>query len=287
MKRTCNRYSAKAFAAIAAACCLPVVSSFGLVLNVPQKYQEKDQWCWAGTSQAVLAYYGASVTQSNIAQYGTGGANAPNFLYGSGTDTDGIFKHGADLILSNFAGIVSIGTNNLLSVERVRNEIETNRRPVVIRWGWDSGSNGHILAMYGILVTNRPTRITNVWLMDPFSGPTISTYAWVCQGSTNGGSTHTWTHSLPLNTAPPSRSRRDCWISEWLRLGPRPPKYAPSKTSGAAGRTARRRWPRCLVSSAAVRTAFTASRLWRCSSATAPPHPAQTWPRSSLLTGSL
>jgi len=203
MNQTCNHYSAKAFAAIAAACCLPAVSSFGLVLNVPQKYQEKDQWCWAGTSQAVLAYYGDGVTQSNIAQYGTGGANAPNYLYGSGTDTDGIFKCGVDLILSNFAGIVSVGTNNLLSVERVRNEIETNRRPVVIRWGWDSGG-GHILAMYGILVTNRPTRITNVWLMDPFSGPTISTYAWVCQGSTNGGSTHTWTHSLPLSTAPPT-----------------------------------------------------------------------------------
>jgi hypothetical protein len=203
MNRTCNRYSAKAFVAIVSVCCLPVVSSFGLVLNVPQKYQEKDQWCWAGTSQAVLAYYGAYIEQTNIAQYGTSGSNAPNFLYGSGTDTDGIFKRGVDLILSNFAGIVSVGTNNLLSVERVRNEIETNKRPVVIRWGWDSGG-GHILAMYGILVTNRPTRITNVWLMDPINGPTISTYAWVCQGSTNGGSTHTWTHSLPLNTAPPT-----------------------------------------------------------------------------------
>ena len=27
----------------------------GQVLNVPQKYQEQDQWCWAATTQAILA----------------------------------------------------------------------------------------------------------------------------------------------------------------------------------------------------------------------------------------
>jgi hypothetical protein len=108
-----------------------------------------------------------------------------------------------DLIISNFAGIVSLGTNDLLSVERLRNEIETNGRPVVIRWGW-STSGGHILVLHGILVTNRPTRYTNVWLMDPLNGPVIQSYDWTCQGSTNGGATHTWTHSLPISTAPPA-----------------------------------------------------------------------------------
>lgn len=200
MNRTCNRYSAKLFAAIAVGCYLQLASSLALVLDVPQKYQEKDQWCWAGTSQAVLAYYGTNIVQTNIAQYGTGGSNTWNYTYGSGTE-GGVFRRGVDLILNNFAGITSTGTNNLLSLGVVENEINTNRRPTVIRWGWDSPpGSGHILVMHGVAIsTNCPVCFTNIWLMDPLNGPTVNSYAWVCRGGT-----HTWTHSLPISTAPPT-----------------------------------------------------------------------------------
>jgi hypothetical protein len=169
-----------------------------IVLDVPQCYQEKDQWCWAGSSQAVLAFYGANVAQTNIAQYGTGGSNTWNYLYGSGTES-GVFRRGVDLILGNFAGITSTGTNNLVSLDGVQNEINTNKRPMVIRWLWDSGG-GHILVMYGVAIsTNCPICFTNIWLMDPLNGPTVNSYAWVCRG---GG--HTWTHTLPISTPAPA-----------------------------------------------------------------------------------
>jgi hypothetical protein len=104
-----------------------------------------------------------------------------------------------DLILNHFAGITSTGTNNLLSLGVVENEINTNRRPTIIRWGWDSGG-GHILVMHGVAIsTNCPVCFTNIWLMDPLNGPTVNSYAWVCRGGT-----HTWTHSLPISTAPPT-----------------------------------------------------------------------------------
>lgn len=53
------------------------------ILDVPQKYQEKSQWCWAGCSQAILEYYGTIVPQTDIAAYGTPDtANTWNWLYG-------------------------------------------------------------------------------------------------------------------------------------------------------------------------------------------------------------
>ena len=171
-----------------------------IILDVPQCYQEKTEWCWAGTSQAVLAFYGTNVAQTNIALYGTGGSNTWNYLYGSGTEV-GVFRRGVDMILSNFAAIVSTGTNNLLSLGVVQSEINTNKRPVVIRWGWDSApGTGHILVMHGVAIsTNCPICFTNIWLMDPLNGPTVNSYAWVCAG---GG--HTWTHTLPISTPAPA-----------------------------------------------------------------------------------
>ena len=43
------------------------------VLAVPEKFQEENQWCWAGASQAIFEYYGIILTQTQIAQYGTNG----------------------------------------------------------------------------------------------------------------------------------------------------------------------------------------------------------------------
>lgn len=204
MNRTCNRYSAKLFVAIVASYYLPMASGFGLglILNCPQKYQESNNWCWAGTSQSVLSYYGAFITQSNIADFGTGGLNTWNYTWGSGTD-GGIYRRGVDLILSNFAAIVSSHVDYALSVDSLRNEIETNRRPVVMHWAWDGGG-GHILVIHGIVVTNRAPRYTNVWVMDPWYGPTIGSYDWVCRGTTNSEGTHTWDLSLVLSTPPPT-----------------------------------------------------------------------------------
>ena len=37
---------------------LQPTESLAKVLAVPLTVQEQDQWCWAGSSAAVLAYYG-------------------------------------------------------------------------------------------------------------------------------------------------------------------------------------------------------------------------------------
>ncbi len=169
---------------VAAACILcHAATVLGGVLSVPQKYQEKDQWCWAAGSQAVLAFYGVSKTQTEIAQYGTGGQNIPNYLYGSDST-----HRGVDMILSYFGGIGTTPTESALSQSTLTSDINGSKPPV-LRWGWDSGG-GHIIVAYG-------TDSSTVYIMDPWYGPTVNTYSWVYKG---GG--HTWTHTLRMNSAP-------------------------------------------------------------------------------------
>ena len=77
------------------------------VWDVPQKYQEMDYWCWAACMESILTYYAHPHTQTEIAQYGTGGVNTWTYSYGSGTE-GGIFRRGCDQILDYFANIHTI-----------------------------------------------------------------------------------------------------------------------------------------------------------------------------------
>jgi hypothetical protein len=166
----------KTFASLCLAVCLPACllcadAAFATVLNVQQHYQEKSQWCWDATSQAILEFYGIIQTQTAIAEYGTPDSeNIPNNLINNGTDPV---------------------RNSVASSEpEVLKQIDS-LRPIAIRWGWDSGG-GHILAIRGIAGST-------LYLMDPWDGNAqISTYLWVVRGD----STHTWTHSLTMNTSP-------------------------------------------------------------------------------------
>ena len=40
-----------------------------VVLEVPERIQEYDQWCWAGVTASVLSYYGTDLDQCVIAEY--------------------------------------------------------------------------------------------------------------------------------------------------------------------------------------------------------------------------
>jgi hypothetical protein len=40
------------------------------VLGVPEVAQEQDQWCWAGSSSAVLQYFKKTISQCYIADFG-------------------------------------------------------------------------------------------------------------------------------------------------------------------------------------------------------------------------
>ena len=161
--------------------------AFARVLNVPQKYQEQSQWCWAASSQAVLEYYRTKKTQTEIAQYATEGANIWNWLAGSSTNPT---RNGIDLILMHFANLTTYHWGWVLSQSQVQSEIAA-RRPFVIYWLWDSGG-GHFVVAKGI-------DGDYMTLMNPATGTTINTYSWVRQGST-----HTWIDTLTLNTSPPA-----------------------------------------------------------------------------------
>lgn len=166
-------------------------AAFATVLNVPQKYQEQDQWCWAASSQAILAYYKTQKTQTEIAQYGTEGVNTWNWLVGSSphTSTDPA-RNGIDLILFHFAKLATYQWDWSISQTQVQSEIDA-RRPFVIYWAWDGGG-GHFLVAKGI-------DGDYVTLMNPATGTSLNTYSWVQKG---GG--HTWTDTLTLNTSPPA-----------------------------------------------------------------------------------
>mgnify|MGYP001765156105 CR=1 FL=1 len=155
--------------------------------HLPQKYQEMDQWCWAGCSQAILEYYGPVVTQTNIAIYGTGGVNTWNYLWGTGT-SGSITRRGIREILQNFGGFFGNGTAGSVSETVVSNEMAA-LRPIVINWYWTTGG-GHFVVSRGYVGGS-------MYLMDPWDGPTVGTYAWV-----NSGDSHTWEYTLRLTNAP-------------------------------------------------------------------------------------
>lgn len=159
------------------------------ILNLDQCYQEQTQWCWAGTTQSVLRFYGYNLTQTAIAAYGTNGANEWNWLYGESTNPT---RRGINMIMDHFAGLGSTIYGYALSALNTENMMKENRS-IFIRWGWDSGGGHFVLpkAISGSILT----------LMDPWYGPTVNTYAWVVSGSG-----HTWTHSLSLNTSAPLES---------------------------------------------------------------------------------
>ena len=125
---------------------------------------------------------GTTLTQTQIARSGTDGANIPNGLWGSSFQS--YQEWGGNLILSNFASIASTPIADAVAQNDAQNEINTNGRPVLITWEWDSGG-AHILVLHGFSDEGYAC------LMDPAYGPTINTYSWVVQG---GG--HTWTNTL-------------------------------------------------------------------------------------------
>jgi hypothetical protein len=157
-------------------------------LDVQQCYQEQTQWCWAGSSQAILRYYSVNKTQTEIAQYGAEGQNIWNWLFGSSTNPT---RRGIDMILNYFGRLATTQMSRCLTQEESQTFILAGK-PFVVRWGWDSGG-GHFVVGKGMTGST-------MQLMDPWYGPTVNTYDWVVRGSS-----HTWTHSLPVDTSPPGR----------------------------------------------------------------------------------
>jgi hypothetical protein len=170
------------------------------VLNVPETFQEQNQWCWAGCSKCILDYYGDVLNQCDIADYartqitwtsfGTvnccvdpnQGCNYWNYNYGSNGSIQDILVH--------FGAIANYGVASALTLAEINSDISGNK-PFVIRWGWTAGG-GHFIVGHGINGTN--VNYMNPW---PGEGLHVGDYTWMVSDGT-----HNWTHTNRLTTSP-------------------------------------------------------------------------------------
>jgi hypothetical protein len=165
-------------------------------LNVPLTTQEHSQWCWAGSSKAVLNFYNKTPSQCQIVNWALGinyacgngnfdwnsRANQPNNMNGSNGSVQNIL--GA-------WGVPNTALSNYLSWAHVVSDIAANR-PFVIRYGWSNGG-GHIMVGRGYESVNG---VNYLYIMNPWPGEgmTYGTY-----NSTVSSSDHQWTHTQRMN----------------------------------------------------------------------------------------
>ncbi len=170
------------------------------VLDVPETIQERDQWCWAAVSTAIIRGKGTFVSQCTVAEYTRIHATWHNFgsvdccvdpLQGCNYwNYNWGFAGSIQDILQNW-GISNYGYGASLALSMVQSNINENK-PFIIRWGW-TGGGGHFLVGYG--VADSTLYYMNPW---PGEGRKIADYTWVVTGSN-----HTWTHTNILTTALP------------------------------------------------------------------------------------
>ena len=173
------------------------------VLNVPERIQEHSQWCWDASSKANLDYYGTVVSQCVIANW----AWTLSDCCGNTTfDWDDLCNrpNSMNAIRDVHAhwGVNGNVRNYALTQATVTSEINAGR-PFIMAWFW-TGGGGHALSGRGIMGSN-------VYYMDPWpgNGYTISTYAWVVNGTG-----HTWGQTLQITTNPTVVGRAEI-IGTW------------------------------------------------------------------------
>lgn len=186
--------------------CLPLASQAEF-LNVPETFQEQTEWCWAGSSSAILSYYQKPMAQCEIANYTRaqatswhdfgsencctnpkGACNYWNYNYGYPGSIQEILRS---------KGIENRGTARALSLQEVRTEL-ASKRPFVIRWGWKT-SGGHFIVGQGLV--DSTMYYMNPW---PGEGYKIALYSWVLDNAD-----HAWTHTNILSTDPSTGVARD------------------------------------------------------------------------------
>ncbi|WP_106769223.1 papain-like cysteine protease family protein [Paenibacillus faecalis] len=124
--------------------------------SVPDVKQKMSNWCWAGTSVAILEHYGKRVSQEEFVRVVKGGLyNNPATAYE--------FQRG----LRNY-GVNSQVYNQRLSLQTVKSELDKGR-PMVAFIRWNNGAAiGHFLVMDGYYYGANGTTYVNY--MDPWYG---------------------------------------------------------------------------------------------------------------------
>lgn len=140
-------------------------------LDVPNIKQEKDQWCWAGTSVSVLKYYGKSISQTSFVNKVKGATlNLPATMYE--------VKRGL-----NAYGVNSSVSESPMSFSSLISNIYSNDNPVMALIQWTSGG-GHYVNIDGY----DEGSTDYITYMDPWYGDNfVKSYK-----SFNSSSSQTW-----------------------------------------------------------------------------------------------
>lgn len=155
--------------------------SAGVVLDVPQVFQEQTEWCWAGTSTAVLRYYGKTVQQCDVANYTRQTATWHDFgkddccVKPSGACNYWNYNYGYPGSISEILGKWGVPNRSVgkpLTLQEAARELDA-KRPFILRWAYRT-SGGHFVVGYGLADSM-------LHYMDPWKGEgaKMAKYAWV------------------------------------------------------------------------------------------------------------
>jgi len=170
---------------------LPLPAHADRVLNVPLAEQQHNEWCWAGSSDAVLRYYATQVNQCDMADFAWSRedccgneefawdhpCNEPNYMYGQpGSIQDILDKWGR----------TSDPQGSHLAKAVIAVEVNAGR-PFILRYGWKP-EGGHFIVGRGLVDDL-------VYLMDPWPG---NGYSITDYDAVVSSDTHDWTHTLKM-----------------------------------------------------------------------------------------
>jgi hypothetical protein len=168
-------------------------------LALPYYAQTESNWCAIASAEMLLAYYGSSVQECEMANYDFGGGNnccanpsssACNPSTGSFTGTP----------ISHYGLSYTQYPSNAFSFSQFQSEINAGR-PVSIGWNWTCSSppcGGHAMNIAGY---NAATSGNYLELWDPAHGagcPAGEDECWLTYASYFGGSGYNHTSQSPL-----------------------------------------------------------------------------------------
>ncbi len=165
----------------------PKILDIGLVA-IPEVEQEKTNWCWAASMQAILDESGTTVTQCELANWLFSRTDCCNPGNCNSTTSP---EQQRDIL--NHWGLTNTLVYNTLSWNQLKTEIKAGR-PISIGFSWCTWG-GHSLVIYGFSEVKNGTVTYNVAYMDPAPGEgyNVADYSWVVGGCPGD---HTWYRTI-------------------------------------------------------------------------------------------
>ncbi|MGD2067570.1 MAG: C39 family peptidase [Gemmatimonadota bacterium] len=166
------------------ACDSSIFSSDGpsdapVVLSVPYRAQQTQVWCWAATSEMVLAYYDVNIPQCEILSA---------WMQTNCCVVNPVCERTASLqvmqgTLNYFGGLESY-ISGALTFDQVRTEIDAGR-PLIL--AYSNSFAAHVVVLYGY-----DPRNASVYVHDPYFGSFNPPYG----SSFNYGGTMYWYQTI-------------------------------------------------------------------------------------------